>query len=115
MSYNLRSGVEYATVTRTGAGSVEVAAGVAGEKIVVLAAWGITTPGASGISSLQSETGPVIICQFAIANLVTDTTPINMPYSPVGWCETADGDDLDLVVATAGVCILNVAFIREPA
>lgn len=111
--------VEFATTAVTGDDQNILAAGVAGEKIRVLAASGVLKNVVTGTHAINSDTTAIAqLTAVGMVNHITDAAPTSycMPYSPVGWCETADGEDLILDSDTAsGICTITVAFIRMPA
>lgn len=116
MSYNLSGGWEYATTAVSGNDQNILAAGVAGEKIVVMVASGLVANVAAGTVSFNSDAVP--IASITGVGMANGAVPTNyaMPYSPVGLFETVDGEDLILDSDTAAqFATATVTFIRVPA
>lgn len=90
-----------------------VVSGVAGYKIRVLSATMDANNG-SVTTYFTSSTGPTqlignLFLSSGTPGEATATGDITLPYSPIGWFETAEGDNLDIVLegeAGVGGCIV---------
>ena len=111
--------IEFATTVVNGDDANVMAAGVAGERILVLGAAGFISNVAAGTCSFLADTTPIAeLTGVGMANPPASASPTAfcMPYTPVGWFRTVDGEDLVFDSDTAAqVGTATITFIRVPA
>jgi hypothetical protein len=103
----VETGWLYALINVAASGTL--VSGTSGAKIRVLACV-LDANNGNATAYFTSSTGPTRLCgnlflSSGAADYSTATGQLVMPYSPVGWFETAAGDDLDIVLedGSAGV------------
>jgi hypothetical protein len=88
-----------------GAGTTAIQAAVTGQKIRVLSLLVVRTAGANAID-FQSDSTSMTDDIYG-----TSTVPFVLPYSPLGWFETAAGEGLNAVVGSGTTCRITLAYV----
>lgn len=93
---NANSSAAYAPVSASGAGATTIVAGVAGKSIRVLALQ-LIGAGAVGVKwqSLESTT------DLTGLEAIAQNSGYVLPYNPVGWFQTNQGEGLDINLSGA--------------
>lgn len=86
-------------VVDVSAGTVQILAAVGTNQKIRVHGWNLSSPGAATLimQDLTANTARTGTIKFA------NGTPNVQPYSPVGWFDTAAGEGLEFVVATADI------------
>jgi hypothetical protein len=104
------SGWSYALVNLAASGTL--VSGVAGKKIRVLNAILDANNGES-TWKFESSTGPTrLVGNLYFSDAGDAPGALVLPYSPVGWFETAEGDDL-LLTMVSGVAGIGGSIVYE--